>query len=287
MKAWIVGLVALALFAVARGAEADPPSLWATLPEPPALPRPDRSGFVASHGARLYYAVFHPDGRRPVVLLHGGLASSGSWGFEVPKLLKTHEVIVIDSRGHGRSTRGDEPLSYGVMAADVLAVMDRLRVPRASIVGASDGAIIGLLLAIDHPARIDKLFAWGANFNTHSEPSSPPDPAFRVVGAAYIARMQSQYRALSPTPQDFAGLRAALGQMYATQPNLTPADLARIRSRTVIADGEHEQFITPEHTALLAHSIPGAKLVVLPNVSHGGPLQDPAAFHKAVAALLD
>lgn len=107
------------------------------------------------------------------------------------------------------------------------------------------------------------------------------------VGAIYIEKMAARYRTLSPTPDEFPAVTKALGQLYATQPNLTPAELGRITAPTVIADGEHEQFIAPEHTALLARLIPRATLLIIPNVSHGGPLQDPVAFHRAVAMLLD
>ena len=153
--------------------------------------------------------------------------------------------------------------------------------------GSSDGGIIGLILAIEHPERVDKLFAWGANFNTHADRQSPPDPALKAVGVTYVARMTAEYRRLSPTPDGFASLRRALARMYSTEPNLTPADLGRIKAPTVIADGEYEQFIDPAHTRALAQLIPGAKLEIIPNVSHGGPLQDPTAFHAAVVELLD
>lgn len=76
---------------------------------------------------------------------------------------------MIDSRGHGRSTMPAVPLSYEQMADDVIAVLDRLRIRRTSVVGLSDGGIIGLLLAIHHPERIDRLFVWGATFNTHAD----------------------------------------------------------------------------------------------------------------------
>lgn len=282
-------LLAMSIFAVApRSVTAAPeqPPLWAILPEPPPMPAAEKSGFITHEGARLYYAVFHHRAGRPVILLHGGMASSDSWSFEVPRLAG-HEVIVIDSRGQGRSSRSDSPLTYESMASDVLAVMDDLHLRRASIVGASDGAIIGLLLAIEHPERVDRLFAWGANFNTHAERLSPPDAALKAVGKAYVARMAADYRRLSPTPDGFESLEAALGRMYTSEPNLTAADLARIKAPTVIADGDHEQFIDPAHTRLLAQLIPGATLVILPNVSHGGPQQDPARFHAAVAELLD
>lgn len=168
-------LLAVAILATAPWAlAARAPPLWATVPDAPPLPKPDRSGFVTNGGARIYYAVFHPGGGRPVILLHGGFSSSDSWGFEVPRLSGTHEVIVMDSRGQGRSSGPIEPLSYELMASDVIALMDGVHVRRASIVGVSDGGIIGLLLAIHHPERVDRLFAWArTSIPTQADLSRP------------------------------------------------------------------------------------------------------------------
>ena len=208
--------VLVALFAMVAStiASAQPVPLWATVPNVPALPRPDRSGFVIHDGARLYYAVFHRHGGSPVILLHGGLASSDSWGYEISRLAERHEVIVMDTRGHGRSTLGSAPLSYRQLASDTVAVLDAARVRRASVVGMSDGGITGLVLAIGFPERVDKLFVWGANFNTHADNAAPPDPAMKGMGAIFVARMQAQYRTLSPTPDGFPTLRTALGHLY-------------------------------------------------------------------------
>jgi pimeloyl-ACP methyl ester carboxylesterase len=261
--------------------------LWATIPDVPPLPKPAESGFVKNDGARLYYAVFNRHGGSPVILLHGGFASSASWGYEVPRLARTHEVIVMDSRGQGRSDMPAAPLSYAQMAADVIAVLDAVHIRKASVVGLSDGGIIGLILGIRHPDRVNKLFVWGASFNTQSDSTIPPDPAMKGMGAIFMARMQAQYQALSPTPDGFPALKTKLGQLYAKEPNLTPGELGRIVAPTVIADGEHEQFIARDHIEQLARLIPGARLVILPNVSHGGPQQDPIGFHQAVEALLN
>lgn len=251
------------------------------------MPRADQSGLVPVNGVRMYYAVFNEHGGRPVILLHGGLGSSDDWGFETPLLAKTHEVIVVDSRGHGRSTMSSQPLSYELMGSDVLALMDYLNITRASIVGWSDGGNVGLLLAIHHPDRIDKLFAFGANYSVSLYPSKPLDPVMAALGARYVARAEADYRRLSPTPNGFPALLAALKPMDATEPEIKPAELATIKAPTVIADGQYEQFITRKETVTLAHLIPGARLVIIPDVSHGGPLQDPVAFHRAVATLLD
>jgi hypothetical protein len=98
--------------------------LWKTLPEVPPMPQADESGLAPVNDIKMYYAIFNKDGKEPVILLHGGLVSSDEWGFEVPLLSKTHKVIIVDSRGHGRSTMSDKPFGYNLMASDVLQLMD-------------------------------------------------------------------------------------------------------------------------------------------------------------------
>jgi pimeloyl-ACP methyl ester carboxylesterase len=140
----IVALVALVGGALPGGALAD--ELWRTLPSPARLPADDGHGYVAHDGARIWWRSFGAG--PPVILLHGGLANGEYWGAQVPALVRDHHrVILIDSRGHGRSTRDERPYTYELMASDVEAVMDALAIPRAAVVGWSDGAIIGLVMA--------------------------------------------------------------------------------------------------------------------------------------------
>src|ERR1019366_3978504 len=150
--------------------------------------------------------------------------------------------------------------------------MDYLKIKKASIVGWSDGGIIGLVLAIQYPERINKLFTFGTNYNLSGYKSEPSDYS---TSAKFMARVQADYRKLSPTPDSFMVLKNAIGQMYSREPNLKPEDIKTIKATTVIACGQYDQFIKRKHFQDLAHLIPHAKLVILPNVSHGGPLQDP------------
>src|SRR5260370_18977571 len=95
------------------------------------------------------------------------MESSLSWGNQVPALIKTHhEVILIDSRGHGRSTLGPYPLSYERMQSDVVAVMDTLHLKKASFVGWSDGANISLIIAMKNPEGVNSVYTFGPNMNT-------------------------------------------------------------------------------------------------------------------------
>ena len=284
MKQALIFLIVLSAGTFATSQTTVP--LWQTLPQVPPMPSADTSGFAPVNGVRLYYAIFNRNGGRPVILLHGSLGSSDDWGFETPLLDKTHEVIILDSRGRGRSTMSSEPMTIGLMASDVLALMDFLKIPRASIVGWSEGGVTALFLAIHNPARIEKLFAFGANYSVSSYPPKPLSAAMKAMGIRYMARARATYSRLSPTPGRFGELLTALSQ-DSTEPELKPADLAKIKAPTVIADGAYEQFITNKETVTLAHLVPGTKLVIIPNVSHGGPLQDPNHFHKAVINLLD
>jgi alpha-beta hydrolase superfamily lysophospholipase len=158
--------------------------LWKTMPDIPLMTKADESGLAPVNGIQMYYARFNKGGKDPVLLLHGGFANSGFWAFEVPLLAKTHEVIIADSRGHGRSTMTDKPFTYNLMSSDVLQLLDYLKIKITSIVGWSDGGIIGLILAIHHPERVNKLFTYGTNFNHTGDSSLPMDTAMsaRFIG---------------------------------------------------------------------------------------------------------
>ena len=130
---------------------------WEELPPTPAPIHSEHSGQANTNGISIHYAVYGQGS--PVILLHGGLANTDYWGNQIKALAPDHTVIVMDSRGHGRSTRDSRPYGYDLMADDVVALMDVLKVPKADIVGWSDGAILGLDLAMRHPDKPFRLLA--------------------------------------------------------------------------------------------------------------------------------
>jgi len=245
------------------------------------LPATDQSGHVEHDGARIWYASYGSGA--PVILLHGGLGHSGNWGYQVPALLDAgHRVVVIDSRGHGRSTRDARPYRYELMASDVLAVMDTLQLAKAAMIGWSDGACVSLVLAALAPERVAGVFFFGCNMDpTGTKPFVPAEVIDRCFG-----RHAKDYASLSATPNDFDAFVSAVSEMMRTQPNYSAADLARIRVPVEIVQSEHDEFIKPEHADYLACSIPGARLTALPGVSHFAPLQRPAQFDRALLEFL-
>jgi|SRR5579859_2289473 len=275
----------LAVLAFAGTSHAQPvhaAALWETLPAPAALPAPAVSGRVAHDGADIWYATYGAG--TPVILLHGGLANSDCWGNQVPALTAArYRVILIDSRGHGRSSRDDRPYTYELMASDVVAVMDALKVPRAAVVGWSDGAIIGLVLALKNPDRLTRVFAFAANMDPSGvKPDVLTNPTFSRFGT----EAATAYARLSPTPGGFADFAKAINRMWDTEPNYTAADLSRVATPVAIVDGDHDEAIRRDHTEYLARAIPGAKLIILPGVSHFAMLQDPAQFNAAMLEFL-
>lgn len=251
---------------------------------PPPLPAPLMEGRVTHDGAKIWFATLGEG--PPVILLHGAGGDSDNFGFQAPALIASgHRVIAIDSRGQGRSTRDARPLSYELMESDVVAVMDALGVRKAAVVGWSDGAIISLIMAMKHPERTTRIFAFSPNMDLKGlSPDWMSDPGV----AEAIAWAKEDYERLSPTPKDFNGLFAAIATMTETQPNYTARDLARIHGPAIaIVDGDQEDLILPAHTRYLARTIPHARLIILKGVSHFAPLQDPAAFNRAMIAFLD
>jgi pimeloyl-ACP methyl ester carboxylesterase len=262
------------------GARPSPAPPWARLPPSPALPPTPRAGAADVNGIRLFHAEYGAG--QAVILLHGGLANAAYWGRQIPAVARTYRVVAIDSRGQGRSTRDARPFSYALMADDVLALMDRLDLSSATLVGWSDGAIIGLHLAIVCPARVSALFAFAAN----ADPSGLLPASGNPVLAAYAARAGREYATLSPTPAAFPALRAALAPMWASQPRFTASQLGGIRAPTWIVGAKHDEVVRPAHTAWLAATIPGARAVILPAVSHFALLQDPDSFTATLLRFL-
>lgn len=255
---------------------------WMQIPDPVAMPEPAASGMAPVNGIQMYYATYGAGD--PVLLIHGGLGHADIWGAQVVDLMKDHLVIVADSRGHGRSTRTEDPFGYDLMASDYLALLDFLKIDKVDLVGWSDGAIIGIDIAMNHPERLDHLFAQAANITTDGvDPSVAEDAVF----GAYIARMGEDYARLSPTPDQYDAFVTQISNMWATEPNWTDEQMAAITTPTAVVAGEYDEAILSAHTDHIAAVIPGSKLVILPDSSHFVMLQAPEDYNAAIRALID
>jgi pimeloyl-ACP methyl ester carboxylesterase len=251
------------------------------LPPTPGLPPASRRGLAQVNGTTVFFEQF---GNGPqVLLLHGGLANSNYWGNQVKELSRGFSVTVMDTRGHGRSPVTSRTFSYGMFAKDVVGLLDFLEIPATAIVGWSDGGITGIQLALTNPNRVSRLFVFGANATLDGLKAGG---AKTRVFASFASRCRNEYLSLSPHPERWPELQRGLGVMWRTEPNFTRAQLAKIRLPVTVADGEYDEIIKPEQTRRIASDIPGARLAILPDVSHFAMLQNPVQFNKAIGDFL-
>jgi pimeloyl-ACP methyl ester carboxylesterase len=246
------------------------------------LPVADDQGYVERDGARIWYATYGSGWA--VILLHGGLGHSGNWGYQIPALIRNgYRAVLIDSRGHGRSTRDARPFMYEPMASDVLAVMDALQLDKAGLVGWSDGATIALILAMMAPARVAGVYFFACTMDPSGvKQLIEPNPVLDRC----LSRHAKDYARLSATPDEFKSFFEAVSLMMRTQPNYSAHDLAQISVPVAIVQSEHDEFIKHEYAEYLARTIPSAKLVDLHEVSHFAPLQRPDQFNVAMLEFL-
>jgi pimeloyl-ACP methyl ester carboxylesterase len=255
---------------------------WETIPNPPPMPEAARSGMADVNGIRMYYALYGEG--EPVLLIHGGLGNADVWANQVLDLSQDHQVIVADSRGHGRSTRDEQPFGYDLMTADYVALLDTLGVGPVTLVGWSDGGIIGLDMAMHHPEKLRRLVAHAANATVDGVlPTVGEDPVF----GRYIEEAGEWYARLSPTPGEYDAFVEQISHMWESQPAWTDDELKRITVPTTIVLGDHDEAISMDHTAHLAGTIPNAKLVILPGTSHFAMLQDPDAYNRMIRHAMD
>lgn len=220
----------------------------------------------------------------PLLLLHGGFCSLEAVR-GLGDLLSRHVRVLAPERpGHGRTPDHDGPYAYAPLVAGTLAYLDALGVDAVHVVGHSDGGIIGLLLARDHPERVRSLTAIGANL--HTEAWVPDDhPHVTLTDEAYTTLLD-EYALLSPDgPAHADVVMAKLSELWGREPDIPAGSLASVTAPTLVMAGEHDT-VAYEHTAAIAAAVTGAQLVVVPGTTHMLPRERPDAVADAVLDLV-
>jgi pimeloyl-ACP methyl ester carboxylesterase len=233
--------------------------------------------YVNANDASIYYETYGAG--PPVLVLHGGLGSIEGMSYQIRALAKSHFVVAADSRGHGRSTDSNAPLSYSLMSDDMSKLLDHLRIGRVDVVGWSDGGIIGLDLSMRYPNRIRKLVAISANYDVDGLRESP------TLGSE-VPRAPLRYRLLARDPAYWSTLYRKVTTMWRTQPHYTLNDLGEITSPTLIMAGQFD-IIKPEDSAQLANAISGSQEVIIQGATHAVPIEKPEIVNRHILEFLD
>lgn len=200
----------------------------------------------------------------PVILLHGNSADLHFFDRLLPLLENQYTVYRLDSRCHGKSEKATE-ISYDLMAQDTACFINQLGIERPTIIGSSDGGIIGLLLTIQYPTLLSCNIACGAN--TH------PDKLKRWF--YWMFKLASKKWG-KPLP---------VLRIVVEQPDIKECELNTITTPTLIVAGSKD-ITLPEHQKEIASAIPDAELCILQGETHTSYFKKPEVFIKNTSDFL-
>ncbi|GGH30414.1 alpha/beta hydrolase [Dyadobacter endophyticus] len=238
-------------------------------PDTALLGRNPKAGhFAELRGVKLYYEMYGAGA--PVLFIHGNGGSMHDFKHQLLAFAKSNKVILVDSRAHGKSKDAGDSLSYEMMADDIHALLEHLKVDSCNVVGWSDGGINALLLALRHPGKVRKLAATGANLWPDSTALDPWVYKKILEWDADLAIQTSD-----PVKRN----QKKLMHLMAVQPNITLEQLHKIHCPSLIIGGDHDVII-PEHTVQIARAIPKSYLWILPNSGHSTLVHYAAEFNR-------
>ncbi len=210
----------------------------------------------------------------PIILLHGNGENCSYFKGQMDEFSKQYHVYAIDTRGHGKTSRGNQPFTIRQFAEDLLDFMDRHQIDKAHLLGFSDGGNIAMVFALQHPDRVNRLILNGANLNAAGVKRTTQIP----IEIGYkIAKKFSE-------KSDSARLNAEMLGLMVNDPNVAPEELAGIQAKTLVIAGTKD-MIKEEHTRLIAANIPDAELVFIKG-NHFIANKRPEEFNRAVLKFL-
>lgn len=229
--------------------------------------------YVDSHGAKIHYQII--GNGFPLVLLHGNGESHKNFQYQIQYFKNDYQLILIDSRAHGKSTWNQESLSISLLAHDVIHVLNELKIKSAAILGFSDGANIAFQIALRYPNRVSALVAVSGNIFP------------RGMRKIFYLSIVIEHRVISLFSRLFPSLRhhQQLMGLMALQPQISFAQLNTITAPTLIMAGDKD-LIETNHTKAIASAIPSAKLVILSGADHFGLYNQPDQYNKIIADFL-
>jgi pimeloyl-ACP methyl ester carboxylesterase len=218
----------------------------------------------------------------PLVLIHGGAVDGRFFEHNVPSLAGAFRVITVDLWGHGRSPDRDGRFSLDSFAADVVEVIERAAGGKAHVLGHSIGAAVALVLALRRPDVVDRLILASGGFDSSEE--SIPDIDAAVAGT--VRFLGPTYGAVSPDGEEhFAIVVRKDFELTTREPRLAEADLAGIRSRTLVLSAD-DDLAPLMHTVRMYLAIPDSELAVVPGTSHFFLQEKPEASNAIIRSFL-
>lgn len=257
------------------------------------------SGFAEVNGARLYYEA---KGRgAAVVLVHGGLVDSRLWDEQMGPLSKHFRVVRYDMRGYGRSPA---PEGEYYVLEDLRALLDYLKIDKATLVGLSLGGIVAADFALEHPARVERLVLVGSGLRGDRQPRNEQTARAFQIGARegpekfFEAYLESdQLAGVRDRPKARAAMRAMMVENFKASEYIargwpqspeppTAERLAQIKQPTLVVIGSLDSGNLQNIADTLSAKIPNARKIVIDGASHHPPVETPKEFNRVLLGYL-
>ena len=216
--------------------------------------------------AKIYFEEYGEG--EPLIFLHGNNGSIEDFYQQIPFFAKHYRVIVLDTRGQGRSTDLTKtPYTYEVFSNDLFQIIQKLNLKKVNLVGWSDGGNTALIFNAQHPELINKIITIGAVLN----PNGVKD------------ELIENFKNLANKPSENTNLR--LIELMLNEPNITKSELNKIQNPVLVIAGEKDE-VKEEHTKEIQQNIKNAELLIIPNSTHYVPFEQPKVLNEAILKFL-
>ncbi len=235
--------------------------------------------FVTLNGVSVYFEIYGSG--VPLLFIHGNSTPLRGWKPQIEHFSKKYKVIAMDCRGRGKSELGQDSVTYFQMASDAAALIKHLALDSVTVIGKSDGGIVGILMGIYFPEKINKIVAFGANMSPDTNCLYPET----VNGIHKDRLMAEEMLGKKDTIKDWF-MERQKQRLMEFQPHITAADLGKIKVPVLVMSCDRD-VIKEEHTLFIYRSIPKANLSIFPGELHRVATLNPDLFNATVERFLE
>lgn len=222
------------------------------------------TNFVEVNGIRLCY--LDQGQGETVLLIHGGGACIEIWNHQIDFLSRNYRVVAPDCRGHGRSGDSDLPYTHALHVADMIGLLDRLEIPRAHVMGWSDGASFGLYMAMHHPDRVASLIMLGGMYSIRHYSEAAMEGIRNMSAYDYYPYLIELHEELSAVPWPVFFEKCRL--MWAAEPDHQLPEMRQVTASALIILGGNDEWGDDSQARELQATIPNCRLEIIPDATH-------------------
>lgn len=210
----------------------------------------------------------------PFVLLHGNSEDGNYFKSQIDFFSNNYRMIAVDTRGHGKSPRGNAPFTMNQFVEDLNNLLKKLELSKVILLGFYDGANIAMKFTIKYPEKVKALILNGGNLNTKG---------VKRTTQVFIELGYKITKMFSKKSEDAKRNMELLGLMV-NEPNIRIEEIHSIKTPTLVIAGKND-MIKEKHTREIADNIPNAELSII-NGNHFIANKEADSFNREVERFL-